>query len=100
LLPISNFFIDFLFDIPTYAFTFNDILLMFELLVFHDIFVFKNEAIKLLTWSKDHVVSVRLQNQQPSYYPEEKAAKYKLNKTKENTFKKKLISIKQSCFNL
>jgi hypothetical protein len=41
-----NFFCRFFFDIPTYAFKFNDILLMFELLVFH---VFKDEVIKLLT---------------------------------------------------
>jgi hypothetical protein len=100
LLPISNFFIDFLFDIPSYAFKLNDILLMFELLVFHGIVFFKDEIIKLLTSSKDHVVSVRLHNRQPSYYHEEKATKYKLNKNNENTFKKKLISTKQSCFNL
>lgn len=49
LLPISNFFVDFLFDIPTYALKLNDILLMFELLMFHYIVVFKDEAIKKFT---------------------------------------------------
>ncbi len=63
---------------------------MFELLVFHDIVAFKDEAIKLLTLSKDHVVSVKLQNRQPSYDHEEKATKYKLNKNNENTFTKKI----------